>query len=67
MVHVMSDVFNAARAVRCGRFLGIPARLRKAVAAIIEWTVGQVYFGKRQPLDPNLVVHIRHRGHGTAG
>jgi 2-polyprenyl-3-methyl-5-hydroxy-6-metoxy-1,4-benzoquinol methylase len=62
----VSNVFNAARAVRCGRLLGIPARIRKALAAAIEWTVGQIYFGARQPLDPNLVVHFRHRGPGTA-
>lgn len=57
----VSASFNAARVLSTARFLGIPARMKYLLAIIIEWLLGQLYFGARYPLDPNIVVHIRHR------
>lgn len=57
----VSKTLNAARVFTNARLLGIPARLRYPLAVIVEWFLGQIFFNARLPMDPNIVVHIRHR------
>lgn len=53
---------NAVRpTVRGERYFGLLGRGRELAASLIEWAFGQVYFGQAQPLEPNLVVHLRRR------
>lgn len=49
---------NSARSLRTGRRHWALKRVAYIVRDIIEWAIGQIYFGERIPLDPNLTVII---------
>ncbi len=42
------------------RYFRVDAYFRHLASRFIEWLIGDVYFGERLPMAPNLVVHIRH-------
>ena len=49
---------NSARSLRAGRRHWALKRVAYIARDTIEWAIGQVYFGERIPLDPNLTVII---------
>ena len=57
----VTHTLNAERTIPGRRrYFGVDAFLRLLASRFIEWLIGNVYFGERLPMSPNLVVHIRH-------